>query len=101
MRRRPAPALPWKQETRSFSRAVNDKTSGLSALNTAAADVNNDGKTDLVVALEAYPSGDSGIGGVAVLLGNGDGSFQRGVGQASGGRDVHGVGVAHLNRDGS
>jgi hypothetical protein len=58
----------------------------------AAADVNRDGKVDLIVTI---PSGD-----VAVLLGNGDGTFQSAVSYASGGPEATWVSVSDLNDDG-
>jgi len=64
----------------------------------AAADVNRDGKPDLIVTLP-YPSGFENPGAVAVLLGNGDGTFQSAVTYASGGFLANGVAVADLNGD--
>ena len=57
-----------------FQTAVNYDTSG--AYSISVADVNLDGKPDLVV---------DGGGGVSVLLGNGDGTFQTAVNYSSGG----------------
>ncbi len=56
----------------------------------AVADVNGDGKPDLVVA---------NTGNVAVLLGNGDGTFQPAVTYGAGGSGLW-VGVADVNGDG-
>ena len=56
----------------------------------AVADVNGDGKPDLVVA---------NTGNVAVLLGNGDGTFQPPVTYGAGGSGLW-VGVADVNGDG-
>ncbi len=71
----------------------------------AIADVNGDGYMDLVVAnmCEAndrscgYPGAN---GGVAVLLGNGDGTFQGPINYSSGGSDAISVAVADVNGDG-
>jgi hypothetical protein len=60
--------------------------------NLAVADLNNDGKEDLVVA-------DNGDSNVWVLLGNGNGSFQAGVNHDAGG-STQSVAVADLNGDG-
>lgn len=57
------------------------------------ADVNGDGKPDLVFA-------DLNFSGAGVMLGNGDGTFQPEVRFASGGQEVSGVAVADLNGDG-
>jgi len=56
------------------------------------ADVNGDGKPDLVFA--------DSFSGAGVMLGNGDGTFQPEVRFASGGQEVSGVAVADLNNDG-
>jgi large repetitive protein len=61
----------------------------------AAADVNNDGKTDLVV-------GDYGGNTISVLLGNGDGTFGTAsqFSTAGGGANPFHLAVADLNNDG-
>jgi hypothetical protein len=65
----------------------------------ALADMNGDGKLDLVV---STPCGDVKCtkGGVGVLFGNGDGSFQPLQNYSSGGYDADFVAVADVNRDG-
>jgi FG-GAP repeat. len=57
----------------------------------AVADLNRDGKPDLVTA---------NISSVSVLLGKGDGTFQPGMVYANGDGDTYSVAVADLNRDG-
>ena len=64
---------------------------GALSLSIAIADVNGDGKPDLVAA---------GSLGVSVLLGNGDGSFQRPIIAGAGTMEVRSVAVADMNRDG-
>ena len=61
----------------SFVPAVVYDSGGLVGAAIAVGDVDGDGKPDLVVT-------DAGLGTVAVLLGNGDGSFQPAVTYASG-----------------
>jgi len=64
----------------------------------AVADVNGDGKPDLIVALCSGCNANPGA--VAVLLGNGDGTFQPAVTYASGGDGTGGVTVADVDGDG-
>jgi hypothetical protein len=80
---------------------------GYGASSAAVADVNHDGKPDLVVAnCEASPgsgvctSVGVGHGLAAVLLGNGDGTFQPAVTYDLGGLGAGSVAVADLNDDG-
>ncbi|MGA2737761.1 MAG: VCBS repeat-containing protein [Bryobacteraceae bacterium] len=71
---------------------------GLSPTCVAIADVNGDGKPDLVIATTL----DAPQGGVSIMLGNGDGTFQAPVTYAAGG--IHGAGnnlaVGDFNGDG-
>ncbi len=66
----------------------------------AVADVNGDGKPDLVVANVNAAYGNSN-GSVGVLLGNGDGTFQPAVAYRSGGGQAWSVAVADVNGDGN
>ena len=63
------------------------------------ADVNGDGKPDLVTA-SVYGNSVCGEGGVNVLLGNGDGTFKPAVTCLSGGYYPYAIAVADLNDDG-
>jgi hypothetical protein len=71
---------------------------GLQSLSLAVADVNGDGKPDIVIS-GAQP-GNYADGVVAVLLGNGDGTFQPPVFYDSGGVGTDSVVIADMNGDG-
>jgi hypothetical protein len=68
----------------------------------AIADLNGDGKPDLMVAYCNSSGGSCGLthGLVGVLLGNGDGTFQAAVTYTSGGFDAWAVVAADVDRDG-
>src|SRR5580658_1980585 len=72
---------------------------GLQSLSLAVADVNGDGKPDIVIS-GAQP-GNYADGVVAVLLGNGDGTFQPPVFYDSGGVGTDSVVIADMNGDGT
>ena len=82
-----------------FQAAVSYGSGGASASSVAVADVNGDGKLDLVVA-NYCASSDCANGSVGVLLGNGDGTFQAAVPYSSGGLYTDAVVLGDLNRDG-
>jgi Bacterial Ig-like domain (group 3)/FG-GAP-like repeat len=71
---------------------------GLSAI--AVADVNDDGRLDLVISNYCADYSPCAEGNVAVLLGNGDGTFQAAQTYLSGGSGAGGMALADLNRDG-
>src|SRR5258708_29411823 len=84
-----------------FLPPVTYGTNGYNPVSVAVADVNGDGKPDLVIANQCSGS-DMCIGGgsVSVLLGNGNGTFQAPLTYASGGSFLYSVAVADVNRDG-
>ena len=69
------------------------------AFSVVVADLNRDGKPDVVLANSLVAIGDS-LGFVSVLLGKGDGTFQTAVTYSSGGYFRPTVAVADLNEDG-
>jgi len=73
-------------------------TGGAAATSIVIADVNGDGKPDLVVANLCFSQCD--IGGVAILLGNGDGTFQPAVAYSSAGYHASSAFAADVNGDG-
>src|SRR5215475_1465018 len=84
----------------SFAPAVAYNTSAVRPLSVAVADVNGDGKPDLLVANLCVDVNCGSNGIVSVLLGNGDGTFQTEVTYNSGGYDAVSVVVADVNGDG-
>jgi Bacterial Ig-like domain (group 3)/FG-GAP-like repeat len=98
----PAQVFPLGQSAQlHFAQPVAYNTGGPLAESVAVADLNSDGKMDLVV------SNGCGVvpycsepGEVAVLLGNGDGTFQPAVIYSTGAYAAASVAVADLNGDG-
>jgi hypothetical protein len=80
--------------------AVNYTSTGLEALSVAVADVNGDGKPDLIVANRYACANTCPNGSVVVRLGNGDGTFQGPVIYDSGGGGAWSVAVKDVNGDG-
>jgi hypothetical protein len=79
-----------------FQPAVTYSSGGSAPISVAVADINNDGKPDLLVAID-----NNGVySSVGVLLGNGDGTFQKAVTYSSGGYSAYSVAAADVNGDG-
>jgi hypothetical protein len=83
-----------------FQSPVSYGSGGSQTISVAVADVNGDGKPDLVVANHCMSLGDCLTGTVGVLLGNGDATFQAVVTYGSGGYGPNSVAVADVNGDG-
>jgi hypothetical protein len=91
-----------------FAAPLTFDSGGANAMSVAVADVNGDGKPDLVVANCAVSGTGAEQGGcgrppnsvVSVFLGNDDGTFRTPSTYASGGLSPHSVQVADLNGDG-
>jgi hypothetical protein len=81
-----------------FLPAVTYRTGGLEPVSVAIGDVNGDGIPDLVVANESKEGNSNGS--VGVLLGNGDGTFQKDVAYRSGGWPARSVAIGDVNGDG-
>lgn len=81
-----------------FQPAGSYDTGALHADLLSVADVNGDGNMDILVTNEY--GGSNGDGTVAVLLGNGNGTFQPAVLYDSGAQDANGVTAADVNGDG-
>lgn len=83
-----------------FQTAVTYGSGGWGAYSVAAADVNGDGKPDLLVANQCVSSTSCANGTVGVLMGNGDGTFRTVVTYGTGGYASTSVAVADVNGDG-
>ncbi len=90
--------LPLDETLPLFLSEVDYPSGGSSANSVAVADLNHDGKADIVIAING--GGVNGDGMVGVLLGNGDGTFQTAVTYDSGDTGSLSVAVADLNGDG-
>jgi len=80
-----------------FAPSATYATGGQFSNAVAVADVNKDGNLDLVVTNMCLDT--TGCSGVAVLLGNGDGTFASAVGYNSGGLETGAVAVGDVNGD--
>jgi hypothetical protein len=77
-----------------------DKANVAQISSVAVADVNGDGKPDLLLTTESMGANGNNGGAVSALLGNGDGTFQPAVEYHSGGYQTLGVAIGDLNGDG-
>ena len=82
-----------------FKAAVSYSSGGFSSVSVAVADVNGDGKPDIVVTSLGTET-QTGTGAVSVLFGNGNGTFQSAVTYSSGGVNAGFVAIADVNGDG-
>jgi hypothetical protein len=83
-----------------FQTVVTYGSGGYEASSVAIADVNGDGKPDLLVTDRCASGSECNNGLVGVLLGNGDGTFQSAVTYNSGGAGPGTVAVGDVNGDG-
>ena len=82
-----------------FQPVATYSSSGYGASSVALADVNGDGIPDLVVDNICKTSASCNVGGVSLLLGVGDGTFQTPIVYSSAGNNASSVALADLNGD--
>jgi hypothetical protein len=82
-----------------FKAVVTYASGGVNDSSVAVADVNGDGKPDLIISNQCTDN-NCATGSVGVLMGNGDGTFQAVVTYVSGGVDASSVAIADMNQDG-
>lgn len=97
--------MPVAQGQLHFAEAVPYSSGGIYANSVAVADLNGDGKLDLVVGNGCQTPNQTGgcpgqLGEVSVLLGNGDGTFQPAISYSSGGYQAFSLAVGDVNGDG-
>lgn len=83
-----------------FVAATTWNSGGQYADSLGVADINGDGKLDVVVAHECSSAGKCSNGVLGVLFGNGDGTFQAATAYSTGGQFSYSVFVADVNGDG-
>jgi hypothetical protein len=81
-----------------FQAPISYSTGADLADSVGVADVNGDGKLDVIVVDDVGPSGDESA--ISVLLGNGDGTLQAPVTYYTGEIDSNGITIGDLNGDG-
>ncbi|MGA9689134.1 MAG: Ig-like domain repeat protein [Candidatus Sulfotelmatobacter sp.] len=85
----------------SFKPGVLYSTGGWVAGALAVADVNLDGKADIVVVNACKTVECTGVGSLGVMLGKGDGTFEPVVTYGSGGFEASAIAIADVNGDGN
>ena len=83
-----------------FQSAVSYNSGGFYSISVTVADLNGDGKADLIVANLCNSNNNCNLGSMSVLLGNGDGTFQAASSYSAGGRSAYSEVVADVNGDG-